>query len=136
MVLCNLSFLKSKNLYSKRKSSLASPVFSELTSKGNTFLHFPKTFISSAFISISPVGILVFLLLLSTTFPLTLITHSVTKSFAKFISSSLSLITICVIPNWSRKSINFIEPKFLIVCIHPAIVTTSPTFVMFNSPQL
>ena len=41
ILLCNLSFLKSKNLYSSLKSSFAS--ISELISKGKTFLHFPNT---------------------------------------------------------------------------------------------
>ena len=101
MFLCIFSFLKSKNLYSSLKSSLTDDIsiFSEFTSKGNTFLHFPSTSMFSACISISPVGILEFLLLLSATRPFTEITHSVTKSFACSCSSSFSDIIICVIPN-------------------------------------
>ena len=125
-------FLKSKNLYSSLKSSLASPVFSEFISNGKTFLHLPNISISFASISISPVGILLFLLALSITVPVTPIALSVTISF-KSISADT---TTCVIPSSSLKSINFIAPRFLIVCTQPASFTVFPTSLILNSPQL
>ena len=93
---CSFLFLKSKNLYSNLKSSLTS--WSVFTSNGNTFLHFPNTSIFSATTSISPVAILGFLLLLSTTLPQMCIQLSVVNSFACSCNFS-SFITICVIPN-------------------------------------
>ena len=82
-----------------------------------------------------PVG---FLLERSTTFPTTCSTHSVTTWFniSLLIAWLSAEITICVIPNWSRKSINTIAPKFLIFCTQPASVTCSPMFLLVNSPQL
>ena len=113
ILLCNFSFLRSKNLYSSLKSSLTS--WSVFTSNGNTFLHLPNTSILLALTSISPVDILGFLLALSTTFPSICIQLSVVKAFA-FSSRSLFslLIKICVIPNSSLKSMNNIPPRSLI----------------------
>ena len=138
MFLCILSFLKSKYLYSSLKSSLTEDIsiFSEFTSKGSTLLHFPSIVIFVACSSISPVGILLFLLLLSETTPSTDITHSVTRFSASSCKLLSSPIIICVIPNWSLKSINFIAPKFLILCTQPASLTVCPTFAILNSPQL
>ena len=137
MLLCNLSFLKSRYLYCKRKSSFTFEIsiFSEFISNGSTFLHFPSISILLASISISPVGIFVFLLERSSTFPVTLITVSSGISSICFFKFS-SLITIWVMPYWSLKSTNCIEPKFLILWTHPASITISFTFLIFSSPQL
>ena len=133
ILLCNFSFLKSRKRYSNLKSSLTSWLL--FISKGNTFLHFPKISTWLATTSISPVGILLFLLLLSTTFPFMWIQLSVFHSFASCCIFS-SFITICVIPNSSLKSINIIPPKFLIFWIQPLNSTTSSTLWIFNSPHV
>ena len=136
MLLCILLLRKSKNLYSSLKSSLTASIsaFSEFISKGNVDSHSPNKTTFFASISISPVWIFAFLLDLSTTVPSTEITHSVHKLAICAFNSSLDT-TIWVIPYWSLKSIKVIPPRFLILWIHPASLTSCPTFWMFNSPQ-
>ena len=87
-------------------------------------------------ISISPVGIFLFLLLLSVTVPVACNTNSRPKGFASKSLFKSSPNNNCVIPYLSRKSTNVIAPNFRTVCTQPARVTVSPTLIIFNSPQV
>ena len=93
---------------------------------------------SDTLISISPVGIFLFLELRSITVPLTLITNSLPSFLAclhRLMFSSM-LNASCVIPYLSLRSTKVIPPRSLFFCTQPLSITSSPTLFMFNSPQV
>ena len=86
--------------------------------------------------SISPVGILLFLLLRSLTVPVTCKTNSRPRGLASRAAFRLSLKSNWVIPYRSRRSTKLMLPNLRTVCTQPARVTVSFLFSSLNWPQV
>src|SRR4030043_895508 len=135
MLFLTLFLRRSRYLYFIRSSS--PPSVSSSIVNGGISLRL-RIFSSSTSISISPVGVLGFLLLRSFTFPAAWITNS-RPSFLAFSQSSLlvsRLKTSCVTPYRSRRSTNVIPPRSLDFCTHPQRITLLPSSFRLSSPQV
>ena len=128
---CTSLFLKSKYLYLSLVSSLE--VLLELTSNGRVLYTSPNTSNDSISTSISPVFI--FLLIISSVLFLTIPVTVTVLSRLRSLYFSTSFDINCTIPFSSLNVINKRLPKFLIVSIHPASLTSLLTYSFVTSPQ-